>query len=177
MRNPLYLSVAMGLAALLSGASAAAGAPRTDFFGDPLPEGTLARLGTVRFRHGYLSTGVAFSPDGKLLASNGACGRGLCLWDAATGREVRRLEQSNPGGFLLVFSLTFSPDGKTLASAHGGIGRLHDVASGRELWRVPSQKDVHSIAIAPDGRLLATGGDEAVIILWDRGTRKEVRRF
>ena len=79
------------LAGLVSIPSLIAAPPaRTDRFGDPLPQGAVARLGTLRLHHPTQAHAVAFSPDGKLLASGGGEGI-LRLWDAATGREVRCL--------------------------------------------------------------------------------------
>src|SRR5713101_6222702 len=98
-----------------------------DRFGDPLPEGAIARLGTVRFRHGFLTGAIAYSPDGKTLASGGRF-PGLRLWDAETGRLLKRPSQSG------VNSLAFSPDSKMLLVSDG-LPTLIDVASGKELGR------------------------------------------
>src|SRR5689334_2185879 len=68
---------------------------RADSLGDPLPEGAIARLGTLRLKHdpgefAILSTAV-FSPDGKKVASvggsQGYINMGIHLWDTLTGKE------------------------------------------------------------------------------------------
>src|SRR5262249_18760333 len=68
---------------------AGGGNPWTDSHGDLLPPGALARLGTVRLRHSAHVSSVAFSPDGKTLAS-GEYDHAIRLWDVATGKEIRR---------------------------------------------------------------------------------------
>jgi len=70
---------------------AEAGRPaRVDRYGDPLPDGALARLGTARLRHGSVVKAVAVSPDGKALASADEASEVL-LWDASTGQELRHI--------------------------------------------------------------------------------------
>lgn len=73
-------------------AQAPLGTPN-DLLGDPLPGGAVARLGTMRFKHdpatGTVVNTVAFSPDGKKIASMGLRGNvSLRLWDAATGQQI-----------------------------------------------------------------------------------------
>src|SRR4051812_44035165 len=71
---------------------------------------------------------VAFSPDGKTLASAGP-GKAIVLWDVATGKERASLQ----GHQKTVISVAFSPDGKKLASgSEDRTVKLWDVATGKE---------------------------------------------
>ena len=69
---------------------------------------------------------VAFSPDGKVIASGGF---DLKIWDAATGKEIRSLGKF--GEFAS--AVAFGPEGKLLVSGGTGPVKVWDVASGREL--------------------------------------------
>jgi WD40 repeat protein len=101
-------------------------------------------------------TSVAFSPDGKRLAS---ASRGeLKVWDAQTGQELLAL-QGHGGG---VRSVAFSPDGKRLASA-GNEVKVWDAQTGQELFSL--QGACWSVAFSPDGQRLAS-------VSWDRTTQK-----
>jgi hypothetical protein len=92
---------------------------RADHFGDPLPSGAVARLGTLRFRHEGSCHSVAFSPDGKLLAST-TTGATVVHWDASTGQERGRLQPPPGENFPpRIGSIDFSPDGRTLIASQG----------------------------------------------------------
>src|SRR5262249_8388799 len=100
------------LAACLLLARPAHAEPRTDAHGDPPPPAAVARLGNVRSLHAGQVRSVAFFRDGKALVSAGD-GPVIHVWDAATGRELRRLA----GHESLVYCVALSADGKTLASS------------------------------------------------------------
>jgi WD40 repeat protein len=152
--------------------------PRTDLYGDPLPEGAVARLGTMRFRHGFITSAIAFAPDGKVLASTGRFPNGVCLWDAASGRPLQRIHVPR-----FARSLAFSPDGNWLVVGSGVVSLL-DVATGKELRRFkgPGGGQLEVVAFSSDGRTLAATefqpqGDKARVVLWDAVTGKELRRL
>jgi WD40 repeat protein len=128
---------------------------------------------------------VAFSPDGKRLASAGEgldsqsrpCGE-VKVWDAQTGQLTR----SQKGHTLPVRCVAFSPDGKRLASAGGaplhldqpGELKVWDVQTGQLTLTLQGHtRGVSSVAFSPDGKRLVSGSGDGTVREWDAATGKE----
>lgn len=126
----------------------------------------------VQTGHSGRVNSVAFSPDGKTLASAG--GNTIKLWDLATGQEFKTLR----GNWGNVSSVAFSPDGKTLASGSDDLTiSVWDVATGKELtiFRGNTEK-TSSVVFSSDGKLLASRAKGAVR-LWDVASGEGIKAF
>ena len=168
--------------ALLTFLPAAAGKePLVDGDRNPLPSHALARLGTIRFWHGSSIRCLAYTPDGKFLASGGYDGL-IHLWDARSGQKIRTLQTRFP----CVAALAISPGSKFLVSAshdsdsRGKMAdfRLWNVETGKVMFQLgDSEEETKAVAFSPDGKRIASGNGANTICLWDAQTGKLIHRW
>ena len=132
---------------------------------------------------------LAFSPDGRLLASGGTHDYLVKLWDVASGKHVATFSTDRGA----ITSLAFSPDGELLAAyATGGTVMLWNMANRNRVAEIDAHErgswaQGNDLAFSPDGKLLATGGrrvtkgtiweveeEETEVKLWDVASRQPV---
>jgi WD40 repeat protein len=155
-----------------------------------LPQGAIARMGTIQFRHSQgdwfdLTTDpgidVAFSPDGQVIATS--CWGRQRLWNASTGNFLFELKTSD----YLRSGQVFSPDGRFLAvpvvqrwQEEGAESHvcLWDAKTGKLCNRFPRENGlgyhVRQVLFSPDNKLLAMADEQGTIHLWNTNTAKEV---
>jgi WD40 repeat protein len=113
--------------------------------------------------HGNTIASLAFSRDGKRLASGGG-DKALAIWDLATGKNVNVL-LDNP---TTINDVVFSADGqRVLSHCEDGTTRIWSIATGAAEVSFASEQMITSIAWSPDGKTIATGHSAGMISLWE----------
>ncbi len=149
--------------------------PLTDYYGDPLPPGAVARLGTVRFRQPDGVSSVIFSQDGKILISAGpVCkdvkgrlgppeykvGHVATLWDPNSGRRIGEL----------------GPTGMRQVRTGGGIGGIGGLVGGL-VEGVPIPEHVGMPLSAGSRSVALWAQNDPTVFFWDLPSRKVIHRF
>jgi WD40 repeat protein len=152
---------------------------KVDRHGDALPSLARLRIGTVRFRHGDEIVALAFSPDGRRLATLGRDGI-LSLWDAADGKGLAHF--SAPDGVAVVFGQR----GKTLlwCNARGRLYRCDTDQRGDDLdgqrqsvhtFDLDPSERIDAVAFLPDGSAASVGTSSHRVLFWGRKAELRLR--
>lgn len=159
-----------------------------DAYGDALPSGTIARLGTARFRHDSPIICQAVTNDGKLIATGG--GRTVRVWDAATGKQLHVLTINQAGRSIAPAAVAFSPDGQMLAAlgSYGqGVLMVWDLRGGqaRQEMLLPQRDEYSTVMMdmpflaftSNNKHLLVKNYSEKAIHHFDLETGMEMRSY
>jgi WD40 repeat protein len=140
-----------------------------------------------RFDNKEMTEGIAFSPDGSLLAA--ATFEQVRLWHVPTSTEAAVFKirpatspkvfadagERNAQLWRMAWRVAFSPDGKLLATGSSAAIQLWDVAKGREVTNADSGGQTGSLHFTPDGRWVVWGNDRNEVVQWNPSTGKRYR--
>ena len=128
--------------------------------------------------------GLTLSRDGRRLVSSHAVGEYLAVWDIAKGDLIALVGRGRMKAQMPQFSsgMALSPDGELLATAHGNVILISNLASltgrthlerGLRVTLKGHSSRVIAVAFFPDGKTLASAGEDALIKIWDLATGEE----
>jgi WD40 repeat protein len=173
----LFLAAGLPLVAAFGMAAETRLTTGVDAFGDPLPAGAVARMGSIRLRPEGPVIGAAFSPDGKSLLTVGQTSH-IQVWEAETGRQRRRIALTDPAGpgpapgAVMVWGgfAAFTPDGKTLAvQGTDGQMRIYDTDGGKLRHKLTNAGPQYPqrLSLSNDGKRLAVKQQDSNVTIWN----------
>lgn len=140
-----------------------------------------------RVDYGYYVSAIAFSPDSKwVIAGVAPWGSNLQIWEASTGKVISRMSSFHASG---VWAVAFSPDGKWVAAGgcdkrsgmknpcYAGSARVWEAQTGEEVALLPHAGDVQTIEFSPDGKLIASGGNDGLARVWQVNKNQEIAQL
>lgn len=123
--------------------------------------------------HEGLITAVAFSPDGKQALTAGL-DHLVILWDLEGGKEIRRFEKLG----RYINQVVFLPQARQALLCADRVGVVFDIQTGKVLRELAGhQGAITAVAVAPEGRQVATASDDRSLRLWDLSSGKVLRSF
>jgi WD40 repeat protein len=122
--------------------------------------------------HHHTVAALAFSPDGKILAS-GSWDKTIQLWQVPAGKMSMTLTDHTDW----VHSLAFSMDGKNLVSASPREFKIWDLKTHKEIATQPLPGNIYSMVISADAKRLAFGRRDGTVQVWDISSRKLINSW
>ncbi len=144
-----------------------------------LPDGAVAELGSSLFWHGDAVAALAFSVDGKLLASAGSSKHKgdptvVRVWRPATGEQLCQI--FTPEG--RVSSMSFSPDGRTLVAGCGSRVMLWNAQTGKEIKCYSAhESDVSFVQFSPEGKSIVSADRSGAVHRWECATARRLDQW